>query len=329
MAMSAHQHERIRNFSVTQLLDENLDMSQFSEEERWKIEHLRMHEKHRGHEGMHAEMVLILLVSLLVGQCLLVFWKKHHFRSYQLVSMFAMWIIPLVMCVKSHWWRFIVFWTVYSTVTIWLAYRSTRKPLDCTVPRQVYKWFLFLDKLSYVLGIAGYLVVMATFLGVNLAFNARPHVWMDCGLLFIFYGLYYGVLGRDCSEICADRMTSHIGYYRKDGMPTRTLESNICALCGNKLLVSEEDQGIVEDTYRLSCQHVFHEFCIRGWCIVGKKQICPYCKEKVDLKRMFSNPWEKPHLLYGQLLDFIRILVAWQPLIFLLVQGVNYMLGLE
>ena len=35
----------------------------------------------------------------------------------------------------------------------------------------------------------------------------------------------------------------------------------------------------------------FHEFCIRGWCIVGKKQTCPYCKEKVDLKIMFKNPY--------------------------------------
>ena len=73
----------------------------------------------------------------------------------------------------------------------------------------------------------------------------------------------------------------------------------------------------------------FHEFCIRGWCIVGKKQICPYCKEKVDLKRMLANPWEKPHVLYGQLLDWIRWLVAWQPVIIMGVQGVNYMLGLE
>jgi len=35
----------------------------------------------------------------------------------------------------------------------------------------------------------------------------------------------------------------------------------------------------------------FHEFCIRGWCIVGKRQTCPYCKEKVDLKRMFPSPY--------------------------------------
>lgn len=73
-------------------------------------------------------------------------------------------------------------------------------------------------------------------------------------------------------------------------MPTRQLEDDVCAVCGNKLLVGENDEGIIEATYKLSCNHVFHEFCIRGWCIIGKKQTCPYCKEKVDLKRMFCNP---------------------------------------
>lgn len=48
---------------------------------------------------------------------------------------------------------------------------------------------------------------------------------------------------------------------------------------------------LAENTYKLPCGHVFHEFCIRGWCIVGKKQTCPYCKEKVDLKLMFTNPY--------------------------------------
>lgn len=112
-------------------------------------------------------------------------------------------------------------------------------------------------------------------------------------------------------------------------MPTRQLETNICAVCGNKILVGENEDGIIEATYKLSCEHVFHEFCIRGWCIIGKKQTCPYCKEKVDLKRMFCNPWERPHVLYGQLLDWIRMLVAWQPLILFIVQGINWVLGLE
>ena len=73
----------------------------------------------------------------------------------------------------------------------------------------------------------------------------------------------------------------------------------------------------------------FHEFCIRGWCLVGKKQTCPYCREKVDLKRMFHQPWEKPHVLFGQLLDFIRYFVVWLPAILVSVQLIYYLLELE
>jgi RING finger protein 121 len=119
------------------------------------------------------------------------------------------------------------------------------------------------------------------------------------------------------------------GYYAKDGFPAKTPDEKICAICGNGIFVTENEEGVIEDTFRLSCNHVFHEFCIRGWCIVGKKQTCPYCKEKVDLKRMVNNFWEKPHLLYGQLLDWVRWLVCWQPLIYFLVQGINWVLGLH
>ena len=88
---------------------------------------------------------------------------------------------------------------------------------------------------------------------------------------------------------------------------------------------------------------------------MGKKQTCPFCHEKVDLKQMFPNPWEKPHMMYAQLLDWLRWyvyiyfhqlfvynfhfmeffifcifrLVCWQPIILVLVQGINWLLGLE
>ncbi|XP_015685548.1 RING finger protein 121-like, partial [Protobothrops mucrosquamatus] len=45
-----------------------------------------MHAKHRGHEAMHAEMVLILIATLVVAQLLLVQWKQRHPRSYNLAS---------------------------------------------------------------------------------------------------------------------------------------------------------------------------------------------------------------------------------------------------
>uniref|UniRef100_A0A8C4WCZ1 Ring finger protein 175 n=1 Tax=Gopherus evgoodei TaxID=1825980 RepID=A0A8C4WCZ1_9SAUR len=114
-------------------------------------------------------------------------------------------------------------------------------------------------------------------------------------------------------------------FYNVSGMPTRSLSNDICAVCGQKIFVDINEEGIIENTYQLSCNHVFHEFCIRGWCIVGKKQTCPYCNEKVDLKRM----WKRTHVLYGQLLDWLRYLVAWQPVVIGIVQVINYSLGLE
>lgn len=53
--------------------------------------------------------------------------------------------------------------------------------------------------------------MMLTFVGFNLVFNQPPTVWMDIGLMFLYYGVYYGVLGRDIAEICADKMAANIG----------------------------------------------------------------------------------------------------------------------
>lgn len=40
-------------------------------------------------------------------------------------------------------------------------------------------------------------------------------------------------------------------------MPTRHLESNICAVCGNKILIGTDEEGIIENTYKLSCSHAY------------------------------------------------------------------------
>ncbi|KAL0273373.1 UNVERIFIED_CONTAM: hypothetical protein PYX00_006055 [Menopon gallinae] len=308
---------------------ENKSADELTPEDRLRLQHIELHERHEGHGSMHAEMVIILLVTLVVAQVVLVEWKKRHYQTYQPVTLFAMWIIPVVLCIRNQWWRFIFTWLVFSCITALVFRKSLQKPIDRTTPRLVYKWFYFLHKLSYGVGIIGYTILMCTFFGLTLLFNTKPHIWVDCGMLLVFYGLYYGVLGRDVAEICADKMACHIGYYSPKGIPTRSLDKDVCAVCGNKLLTPVNEEGVLENTYKLTCDHVFHEFCIRGWCIVGKKQTCPYCKEKVDLKKMFCNPWERPHIVYGQLLDLIRYLVAWQPLILFLVQGINWTLGLE
>ena len=310
----------------------------FLEEERFRLEHEELHRKHMGHDVMHAEMFIIFIIAMIVAQVILFLWKRKHFRSYQRATLIALWVIPFLICVRKGWWRFVITWFVFSGVSLYIWRMVTRPIISGRAPRLVYKYFLFLHKLSYVLGIGGYFALMSGLMGINVLFWISTNTIMDIGVCLLFYGLYYGVLGRDFAHICTDMLACKIGYYTQEGLPKRILENGVCAVCGDPLKNAKESEEIAdnsdlidaeEKTYTLTCQHTFHEFCIRGWCVVGKLQTCPYCKEKVDLKRMFKNPWEKPHLFYGQLLDWIRYLVAWQPLIVGIVQGINRILGLE
>nr|XP_013807019.1 PREDICTED: RING finger protein 175 [Apteryx mantelli mantelli] len=306
-----------------------------STEQQWKFQHQKMHAKHHGHESMHTEMILILIAALIVAQIVLVQWKQRHCRSYNLVTLLQMWVVPLYFTIKLYWWRFLSVWGMFSVITSYIIFRATCKPLSGRTPRLVYKWFLLIYKLTYAIGIVGYLAIMFTMFRLSLFFRIKTEDSMDFGVILLFYGLYYGVMGRGFAEICSDYMASTIGFYNISGIPTRNLSSDICAVCGQKIFVDVNEEGTIENTYQLSCNHVFHEFCIRGWCIVGKKQTCPYCNEKVDLKRILSNPypflnkWECTHVLYGRLLDWLRYLVAWQPVVIGIVQGINYSLGLE
>ncbi|XP_057582943.1 RING finger protein 175 [Hippopotamus amphibius kiboko] len=303
--------------------------TKLSVDDEWNLQQGRMYRMHWDHESMHVEMILIFLCALVIAQIVLVQWRQRHGRSYNLVTLLQMWVVPLYFTIKLYWWRFLSMWRMFSVITSYILFRATRKPLAGRTPQLVYKWFLLIYKLSYAFGVVGYLSIMFTMCGFNLFFKIKARDSMDFGIVSLFYGLYYGVMGRDFAEICSDYMASTIGFYSISGMPTRSLSDDICTVCGQKIIMELDEEGLIENTYQLSCKHVFHEFCIQGWCIVGKKQTCPYCKEKVDLKRMINNPWERTHFSYGQILGWLRYLVAWQPVVMGIAQGINYPLGLE
>ncbi|KAM6269895.1 RING finger protein 175 [Porphyrio hochstetteri] len=77
-------------------------------------------------------------------------------------------------------------------------------------------------------------------------------------------------------------------FYNISGIARRNLSDDICAVCREKIFVDRNEEGIIENTYQLSSNHVFREFCICGWCTAGKEQTYPQCPEKADLKRMLS-----------------------------------------
>jgi len=46
-------------------------------------------------------------------------------------------------------------------------------------------------------------------------------------------------------------------YYTASGLPGKRLDPNICAVCGNPILVLNNEDAIIETTCKLDCDHVY------------------------------------------------------------------------
>ena len=54
------------------------------------------------------------------------------------------------------------------------------------------------------------------------------------------------------------KITAYIfQYYTASGLPGRKLEPGVCAVCGNQIIVHDNDEAIIEKTYKLTCDHVY------------------------------------------------------------------------
>lgn len=109
----------------------------------------------------------------------------------------------------------------------------------------------------------------------------KPDFLIDVGFMLLFYGVYYGVLTRDFTDFLVGLLAANIGYYSpSSSLPSKNLNSNICAICGRSHagLLDKDQQDLDhlscsesnEKVYTLSCGHKYHEYCIYGWCLVGK-----------------------------------------------------------
>ena len=156
---------------------------------------------------------------------------------------------------------------------------------------------------------------------VGAELETEAHIF-EFGLIVLFYGLYFGTLGRDFVDRLSDRMATTMGFYSKSGFPARHLTANTCAICGE---TTEGTQGL----FVLGCEHSFHSICIKGWTIIGKKDVCPCCKEKVDLNAFKRNPWDTAQILYLNLLDALRYLLVWNPVVFLVVHFIFAFFGFK
>ncbi|KAI9097031.1 hypothetical protein DFS34DRAFT_622239 [Phlyctochytrium arcticum] len=314
----------------------NISLPPLSDEDQRLLEaEARFAEEHKGHEKQHATMALILIFGLIFSQLGILVWKKYHMKSFQWATLLGLWLVPPIMGLQAGNWRYIGVWGLFSLMNGWIVRLTMTVPMQSRTPRLVYRWYTRVYHLSYAVGMVGYVIVLIAFFHVPLVVGITTDTEVkifENGVILLFYGLYFGTLSRDFVDRLSDRMALSIGYYSRTGFPQKHLRSNMCGICGDSTAQSELGGGSAEGLdklHRLGCGHTYHEACIRGWTIIGKKDSCPYCKEKVDLKAFKKNPWETSHLLYLNLLDALRYMVVWNPIVFLIIHLVFEVSGLK
>ncbi|KAG2386980.1 hypothetical protein C9374_002015 [Naegleria lovaniensis] len=233
-----------------------------------------------------AGFLLFVVVLIIVLQFLVQLWKKYHRYSFVMTSFFLMWLFP----------------------GIFLKY-----------------------------------ILMDSSFGKYLF--PSPEV-------LIFYGLYFGVLVRDCGELCSSAINASLEADRNKFYMSHSQLEHVCGICNQELRVdtsldfesahsgdldapftrritddvtipSENKRKTTQETKVLSCGHKFHEFCVYGWLIIGKKSTCPICKENVDPKQhdlLQTHPWKSDSEFYIGVLDLTRYFVVFNPIILIVIQ---------
>ncbi len=74
----------------------------------------------------------------------------------------------------------------------------------------MYTWFLAAYKVSVAVGMTGYVMLICEIFGLGVLLDLL--LPKGTSILLIWYGLYFGVLGRDCAEVAADQMVRGGGW---------------------------------------------------------------------------------------------------------------------
>lgn len=264
---------------------------------------------HKGHESLHEELLYLILFAIIGSQIALLKWKSVHYSSYQISTLVGLTIMPIVYSVMFSWWTFLFFQLLYNAANGYVLHLAGRPPGRHTAKR-LYTWFFVIYKTTYYAASGSWVLLLAA----QLLHIPSPRLLLYANVALLI-SLYVAVLNRDFAEFCTSRLARRLGY---GGQLPERAPAHAC-LCWEGV----QGDGLPSDTPRtLPCGHTFHEWCLRGWLIIGKQDMCPHCMEKVNIKELFANPWDKPSLFWLNLMDAMRYFVVWNPILLLLLHYV-------
>lgn len=175
------------------------------------------------------------------------------------------------------------------------------KPIKKETPRKIYKFF----KLLFILTNLGIFMTQSLTIMSFFFFPSKIGKFF----LSLLFNLYFGILSREMIFFFSETMAFNTGYYSKEGIPTKNNNNSICMICTK---VFDNSEMI----HTLICNHSFHEQCIKGWCMIAKKNSCPYCKKGVDLERIPKDIWYKTETWFYPLINTFRNFIVFAIFMF-------------
>jgi RING finger protein 121/175 len=93
-------------------------------------------------------------------------------------------------------------WTLFTLVTFYIFYLCVRSSkLDPSTPRLVFSWFLYSHNVCIAIGATGYALFLLELLGAGVL--VKMIFGQFTSFVLLFYGLYFGILGRDAAEVAS------------------------------------------------------------------------------------------------------------------------------
>jgi RING finger protein 121/175 len=241
-----------------------------------------------------------LAVYGLVMQTIFMIWEKANKRSHDICIFLMLFLFPPLLFLYLESYLLPVCWLVFTLLVLSTAMKAIRRPSDSDSFRGTYKLF----KNLFIISNAG------IFLGQSMTFASFYlfSVYLKYPLMFFLFFLYFGLLSREAIFFLSELMALSTGFYSKEGIPGKGSSSTLCMLC-------TKDFDRVESVHTLVCGHSFHNDCIRGWCLIGKKSFCPYCRKKVESALLPSDFWMRTETWFYPLINVLRGFIVFTLII--------------
>ncbi|EEQ83061.1 hypothetical protein NCER_100150 [Vairimorpha ceranae BRL01] len=240
-------------------------------------------------------LVFYLIMYGLILQTICMILKKVSKKTYDLLIFSVLFFTPPLILLFFKTYTFLFIWIAFSSPMVLLYLKIKKKPVDKDLPRKVFNIFKILFMITN-LGV--FLFQFCTIM----TFLFLPSVFLIFFLCFLVF-LYFAVLSREIVYFFSEAMATNTGFYSKEGVPNRNNNDTLCMICTKAF-------DNTEPIHTLICSHSFHENCIKGWCMIAKKNSCPYCKKGVDLETIPKDIWYKSEIWFYPLINTTRGLIV-------------------